>query len=104
MHEPPTTVTTPRPPATPVGPPPGGPPVRKPKVKKLRLLLILTGLSLLAMVSTVFGMMMAVASDLPQLESKAEYERAENSTVYSDGEDPVPVSYTHLTLPTTPYV
>jgi penicillin-binding protein 1A len=78
MHEPPTTVTTPRPPATPVG-----------KVKKLRLALILTGLSLLAMVSTVFGMMMAVASDLPQLEGKAEYERAENSVVYSDGRDPV---------------
>ena len=88
MHEPPTTVTTPRPPATAVGPAtggpsgPSGPPVRKPKVKKLRLLLILTGLSLLALVSTVFGMMMAVASDLPQLEGKAEYERAENSVVY----------------------
>ena len=90
MHEPPTTVTTPRPPAPPVaGPPPGGPKARKPKVKKLRLLLILTGLSLLALVSTVFGMMMAVASDLPQLEGKAEYERAENSTVYSDGDDSV---------------
>jgi penicillin-binding protein 1A len=33
-------------------------------------------------------MMMAVASDLPQLENKAEYKRAENSIVYSDGKDP----------------
>ena len=29
---------------------------------------LLTGLGLLAIVSTVFGMMMAVASDLPELE------------------------------------
>ncbi len=62
----------------------GEPPARKPKVKKLRLLLILTGLGALALVSTVFGMMMAVASDLPQLENKAEYHRAKNSIVYSD--------------------
>ncbi len=60
---------------------------RKPKVKKLRLLLILVGLSGLAFVSTVFGMMMAVASDLPQLENKAEFERARNSIVYADGGD-----------------
>jgi penicillin-binding protein 1A len=58
----------------------------KPKVKKLRLLLILTGLGALALVSTVFGMMMAVASDLPQLENRAEYDRAENSIVYTDEE------------------
>ncbi|MEJ7715926.1 MAG: transglycosylase domain-containing protein [Thermoleophilaceae bacterium] len=43
--------------------------------------MILSGLSLLAVVSTVFGMMMAVASDLPQLENRAEYRRAENSTL-----------------------
>src|SRR6478672_7201980 len=35
----------------------------KPRVKKLRLLLILFGLGILAVISTVFGMMMAVASD-----------------------------------------
>jgi penicillin-binding protein 1A len=80
MPEPPTTVTPPH------ALPPDGPelPARKPKVKKLRLLLILTGLAALALVSTVFGMMMAVASDLPQLENKAEYERAKNSVVYAD--------------------
>jgi len=50
-------------------------------VKRLRLAFILTGLSLLALVSTVFGMMMAVASDLPQLENKAEFKRAKNSIV-----------------------
>jgi len=82
-------MTPPNPsPQGPVGPN-GGSPVGKPKVKKLRLLLILTGLSALALVSTVFGMMMAVASDLPQLEGKAEYKRAKNSIVYSDGKDSI---------------
>jgi penicillin-binding protein 1A len=81
---PPTTATPPRssPPAA--GDDPRPPSAAKPKVKKLRLLLILGGLAVLALVSTVFGMMMAVASDLPQLENRAEYDRAENSTVYSD--------------------
>jgi len=82
MQAPPTTVTTP--PPSPPGPTAGGGPPAKPKVKKLRLLLILAGLAVLAVVSTVFGMMMAVASDLPQLENRAEYDRAENSIVYSD--------------------
>jgi len=82
MPEPPTTIMPSHVPApgsarTPVG---GSPPAR-PKVKKLRLAFILSGLSLLAVVSTVFGMMMAVASDLPQLENRAEYRRAENSTL-----------------------
>jgi penicillin-binding protein 1A len=61
-------------PAVPVSPPP--PPRSKPKLKKLRLAFILLGLSLLAVVSTVFGMLMAVASDLPTLENRAEYKAA----------------------------
>ncbi|MBJ7332663.1 MAG: transglycosylase domain-containing protein, partial [Solirubrobacteraceae bacterium] len=55
------------------------PPQVKPRVKKLRLIFILFGLGLLAAVSTVFGMMMAVASDLPALENRAEYRKAQNS-------------------------
>ncbi len=48
----------------------GGPPdpPRRVRVKKLRVLGLLVVLGLLAAVSTVFGMMMAVASDLPALE------------------------------------
>jgi penicillin-binding protein 1A len=38
------------------------------RIKKLRVFAVLAGLGLLAIVSTVFGMMMAVASDLPALE------------------------------------
>ena len=61
------------------------PPRRKPKLKKLRFGFILLGVSVLALVSTVFGMLMAVASDLPSLEGKAQYEAAENSELYSAG-------------------
>ncbi|HEX8085009.1 MAG TPA: transglycosylase domain-containing protein [Solirubrobacteraceae bacterium] len=47
-------------------------PHTRPRVKKLRLLLVLFGLGLLALVSTAFGMMMAVAADLDELESQAD--------------------------------
>ena len=46
---------------------------------------ILLGLGILAIVSTVFGMMMAVASDLPEIENRAEYRQAlHNSYLYDD--------------------
>jgi penicillin-binding protein 1A len=64
--------------------PPAAPPPRKPKLKKLRLALVFAGLSVLALISTVFGMLMAVASDLPSLENRAQYDRAENSVLYAD--------------------
>jgi len=60
-------------------------PRAKPRVRKLRLLLILIGLGALAAVSTVFGMMMAVASDLPQIENRQVYSSASaNSYLYDD--------------------
>jgi penicillin-binding protein 1A len=65
--------------------------IPKPKVRKLRLLLIVTGMLVLALISTVFGMMMAVASDLPQLESKARYKFAKASTLYDDQWRPIGV-------------
>jgi hypothetical protein len=46
----------------------------RPRVRKLRLFLILTGLLVLAVISTVFGMMMAVASDVPLIENQYEYQ------------------------------
>jgi penicillin-binding protein 1A len=45
----------------------------------------LVGLSVLALVSTVFGMMMAVAQDLPELESQNEFREARNSVLYATG-------------------
>jgi penicillin-binding protein 1A len=58
------------------------PPRKRPRVRKLRLLVVLVPVILLAMVSTVFGMMMAVASDLPDLENRKEYQDARNSVLY----------------------
>jgi len=59
----------------------------KPKVKKLRFAFVFAGLAVLALVSWVFGVMMAVAGDLPDLEARAQYDNAQNSVVLaSDGE------------------
>ncbi|MGI8729320.1 MAG: transglycosylase domain-containing protein [Solirubrobacteraceae bacterium] len=59
--------------------PPDGPPLGRPRLKRLRFGLILLGLSALALVSTAFGMMMAVASDLPDLENRQEFGKSQNS-------------------------
>ncbi len=62
--------------------PPGGtPPRRRPKLRKLRIALVFMGLAILAFVSWIFGIMMAVASDLPQLENRAQFANAQNSVV-----------------------
>ena len=60
----------------------------RPKVKKLRLLLIVVPLMFLAAVSTVFGMMMAVAHELPSLEASAELREARNSVLLPAGGGP----------------
>ncbi len=58
---------------------------RKPRLRKLRLLAVVAGLGVLALVSMVFGMLMAVASDIPQLENFAQYKhQATNSFLYDD--------------------
>ena len=54
---------------------------QKPRLKKLRIAFVVAGLALLAVVSWVFGLMMAVAQDLPDLEARAQYDRAQNSVV-----------------------
>ena len=56
----------------------------RPRVKKLRFAFVSAGLVLLAIVSWVFGVMMAVAQDLPSLEARAQYDRALNSIVYAN--------------------
>ncbi len=74
------------PPTPPLTVLPGGggvePPRTKPRLKKLRAALVVAGLTVLALVSWIFGIMMAVAQDLPKLENRAQYERAENSVVF----------------------
>ena len=61
-----------------------GPPENKPKLKKLRFALVFGGIGVLALISTIFGMLMAVASDLPSLENRAQYKAAKNSVLYAD--------------------
>src|SRR3954466_14304470 len=56
---------------------------RKPKLKKLRFLLVFAGLAILALISTIFGMMLSVSSDLPSLENHAQLRVARNSVLYS---------------------
>ncbi|MBV8991643.1 MAG: transglycosylase domain-containing protein, partial [Solirubrobacterales bacterium] len=56
----------------------------RPRLRKFRLLALLVGLAALAAISTAFGMMMAVAADLPQLENRQQYRAAANSYLYDD--------------------
>ena len=91
MQEPPTSIIQPSPTHGPRfvragnGAPPDPPGRPKPKLKKLRLALVVFGLGVLAVISTVFGMLMAVASDLPSLDSEAQYRAAQNSVLYPRG-------------------
>jgi penicillin-binding protein 1A len=55
------------------------------RIRKLRVIALLAGLGLLAAVSTVFGMMMAVASDLPELEEPS----AQNSVIVDRRGEPL---------------
>jgi penicillin-binding protein 1A len=71
--------------------PPPTPRRKRPRVKRLRLLAIFLPLTLLAVVSTVFGMMMAVASDLPNLENRKEYQAARNSVLVDANNRPLGV-------------
>ena len=74
------TIPPPPPPPTAFGNGSGGG-SGKPRMKKLRFAFVLAGLTALAGVSTVFGMMMAVASDLPALEDFAQYRASKNTVV-----------------------
>jgi penicillin-binding protein 1A len=77
----------------PLRPPPGpsldgsgvAEPPPKRKLKKLRLALVLLVMSVLAVLSTIFGMMMAVSNELPSLENAAQFRAARNSAVFSAG-------------------
>ena len=66
-------------------PPPPSLPSKKrdrPRLKKLRILFVLAGLGLLALVSMVFGMMAAVSQDLPAIYNFAKFKSAKNSVVF----------------------
>jgi penicillin-binding protein 1A len=75
-----------------------GPPTRvplppqkraKPRLKKLRVLFVLLGLGILAVVSMVFGMMAAVSQDLPAIYNFAQYKASKNSEVFDAAGEPL---------------
>ena len=74
--------------ATPPGPP-SPPPKSKPRLKKLRVLFVLLGLGVLAIVSMIFGMMAAVSQDLPAIYDFAQYKASKNSEVLDDNGEPI---------------
>jgi penicillin-binding protein 1A len=93
--DPPNVIEFPRPGAPPPEPPEdwpadeswgdgdGGEPPRppKPKLKWLRVICIVLGLGVLALISFVFGMIVSVSRDLPQLENRSEFKHAKNSVL-----------------------
>ncbi|MEX2106148.1 MAG: transglycosylase domain-containing protein [Solirubrobacterales bacterium] len=74
-----------------VPPPPPGSPTKskKPRLKKLRVLFVLLGLGILAVVSMVFGMMAAVSQDLPAIYDFAQYKASKNSEVFDANGEPI---------------
>jgi penicillin-binding protein 1A len=56
----------------------------RPRLKRVRFLLILFAVLLLGLISFVFGMFMAVASDLPSLTRFSEYKDARSSELLDD--------------------
>lgn len=67
-----------------------GPP-HKPRLKRLRFVAILFAVLLLGLVSFVFGMFVAVASDLPSLTRFSQLKDAQSSTLYDDLGHPIGV-------------
>jgi penicillin-binding protein 1A len=61
----------------------------KPRLKKLRILFVLLGLAVLAVVSMVFGMITAVSRDLPAIYNFAEFRASENSEVVDAAGEPI---------------
>src|SRR3954447_22749538 len=53
----------------------------RPRIKKLRVLLVAVPLGLLALISTVFGMMMAVAADVNGLDTTQVFREAHSSRI-----------------------
>jgi penicillin-binding protein 1A len=58
-------------------------------LKKLRILFVLLGLSVLGLVSMIFGMMAAVSQDLPAIYNFAQYKASKNSEVFDASGEPI---------------
>ncbi|HET9163609.1 MAG TPA: transglycosylase domain-containing protein [Solirubrobacterales bacterium] len=80
-----------RPGGAPPPPPPASPPGKaaRPRLKKLRILFVLFGLGVLALVSMIFGMMTAVSRDLPAIYDFAQFKASKNSEIYDASGEPI---------------
>src|SRR5437016_2181467 len=65
-----------------ISPPPS--PGRKPRLKRLRLVAIISALLLLGLVSFVFGIFISIASDLPSLTRFSQLKDAKSSILLDD--------------------
>src|SRR5580704_13145454 len=63
----------------------------RPRLKRLRFLLILLAVLLLGLISFVFGMFVAVASDLPSLTKFSQFKNAQSSVLLDDLGHPIGV-------------
>ncbi len=62
---------------------------RRPRVRKLRLLFVLSAFFVLAVISVLFGALTSIASDLPQLENKVQFRSNVDSYMYSANGTPI---------------
>ncbi|HEX5762481.1 MAG TPA: transglycosylase domain-containing protein [Solirubrobacterales bacterium] len=64
-------------------------PRQKPRLKKLRVLFVLVGLTMLAVFSMVFGMVVSVSQQLPDIYNFARFKASKNSEVFDATGEPI---------------
>jgi penicillin-binding protein 1A len=62
---------------------------RRPRVRKLRLLFVIAAFGVLAVISTLFGALTSIASDLPRLENTVQFSHTVDSYMYDDHGHPI---------------
>jgi penicillin-binding protein 1A len=66
-----------------------GPRVPRPRVRKLRLLFVLSGFLVLAVISLLFGVLTSIASDLPKFENTVQFSHNVDSYMYDANGTPI---------------
>ncbi len=66
-----------------------GPRPPRPRVRKLRLLFVLTGFGALAVISMLFGALTSIASDLPKFENNVQFSHNVDSYMYDSQGTPI---------------
>ncbi len=62
---------------------------QRPRVRKLRLLFVLAAFGVLAVISTLFGALTSIASDLPRLQNTVQFSHTVDSYMYDDKGQPI---------------